>query len=156
MFDLFAFLFEQFHDLETVPSQYYLLKKLNEAGFDDVYVDQALLFFNTLLTTINQHKQAKPLAQPHQYHRVFSRYEKSIFSCEIRGYLSFLLQKQALANQELEILIAALSELEFEEINLSMVKLMVLIIAWVCHADMPVLINDDLLHTLYAQKVMIH
>lgn len=82
--------------------------------------------------------------------------KKSIFSCEIRGYLSFLLQKQALANQELEILIAALSELEFEEINLSMVKLMVLIIAWVCHADMPVLINDDLLHTLYAQKVMIH
>lgn len=156
MFDLFAFLFEQFYDLETIPSQYDLLEKLNEADFDDVYIDQALLFFNTLLTKINQHKQAKLLAQPRQYHRVFSRYEKNILSCEIRGYLSFLLQKQAIANQEFEILIATLSELGFEEINLSVVKLMILIIAWLCHADMPVLINDDLLHALYQQKVMIH
>lgn len=145
MFDLFAFLFEQFHDLDNVPSQHYLLEKLNEAGFDDAYIDQALLFFNTLLTKINQHKQAKPLGHSHPYHRVFSRYEKNILSCEIRGYLSFLLQKQVLANQEIEILIAALSELDFAEVNLSVVKLMILIIAWVCHVDMPVLISDGYL-----------
>lgn len=151
MFEVFAFLFEHFQDLDYIPSIGYISEKLDEAGFDHEEINQVVDCLDALF--ISSVPKKLPSLRPSDNricHRVFSTEENHLLKPEVRGYFSFLYHERALKSNDMELLIHASMLLGEKEgpIELDLAKVLTLMLAWATEAELQILIGDDLLSTL--------
>ncbi|MFH4354541.1 MAG: DUF494 family protein [Neisseriaceae bacterium] len=155
MFDVFVFLFEQFQTLGHFPSRHDICEKLDEAGFDDEDITTALKCFDAFFNESSSNMPVCRYAEQSSSFRIFSKDEILLLSKEIRGYLHFLYRKEIISGHEIEMIIQFISKVKPEELTLETVKVLTLIIAWVNQSEVPVLLADDLLNSLY-EKQLVH
>ena len=152
MFQVFAFLFEYFQDLDYIPSIGYISEKLDEAGFDHEEINQVVDCLDALFvsSTPQEYPSLSSLVPLNCDQRVFSSEENHLLKPEVRGYFSFLYHEKALKPSDMELLIHASMLLGEKEgpIELDLAKVLTLMLAWATEAELQILIGDDLLSTL--------
>ncbi|QRN41457.1 MAG: DUF494 family protein [Neisseriaceae bacterium] len=152
MFDVLVFLFEQCQSLGHLPSRYYITEKLGEAGFEYADIVDALICFDELCNFKTPHKELG-FPQLESRMRFFSPEEIKSLPLEVRGYIHFLYREKVIEFSEIEILIHAIMKVDSNKIDIETVKVITLIAAWMNQSEMPVLIGDDLLSTLYVKNL---
>lgn len=153
MFDVFAFLLEHFQNLGHLPSKVHISEKLNEAGFDHEEIANFIKCFDYLFNEDNQNHQLN-YSNLSSKMRVFSAEEMVSIPKDIRGYLYFLYQKEAIGFANIEKMIHAIMKIDPDELNLDTVKAMTLITAWVNKSEIQILIGDDLIRSLCDNHVI--
>lgn len=151
MFDVFAFLIENFQDLESCPQRDELSVYLEQEGFEGEDINDALNWIDSLLQV--QESPNAALIQSQGF-RVYSEAEKEYIPSNILGLIQFLETEHALNPSQRELVIDALLLLPRFEINTQHTKMLVLIVLWAQKSELPVLIGDDLLAAIHGEPTM--
>ena len=150
MAELIAFLIEHFQDFDACPPTPDLGHFLEEVGFDEVEVGNALMLLHVLA-------EQPPLLHETshtQVLRVYCAEELENLPQEVIGLLHFLEQAGALNTVQREYVIHALLHLPADEITVDMAKLLALLVLWAQKAELPVLIGDELMMALQRETMM--
>lgn len=150
MIQVAAFLIENFPDIQACPSGNDLGMLLEQAGFDEGDISDALMVVQLLVDTPvdnTSFAQTKAL-------RVYNADEIDALSTEIRSLLYFLENSQAINAAQRELIIHALMHLPYDEIGLDMAKVMTLLVLWAHRSELPILIGDELMTVLHGRGVM--
>lgn len=150
MINVAAFLIENFPDMQACPSGDDLGILLEQAGFDDEDIHDALMLMQLLVDTPADNR---PFVQTHAL-RIFSPDEMDILNTEIRSLLYFLEQSKAINAVQREIIIHMLMHLADDEITLDVAKVIALLVLWAHRSELPVLIGDELMAVLHGKGVM--
>lgn len=150
MAELIAFLIEHFQDFDACPPSSDLGHFLEEAGFDEIEVGNALMLLHVLAEqppmlndTLSQHAL-----------RVYCAEELELLPQEVIDLLYSLERAHALNTQQREFVIHALLHMPAEEITVNMAKVLALLVLWAQKAELPILIGDELMMALQSETIM--
>lgn len=150
MVELIAFLIEHFHDFDTCPPSNDLGNLLEEAGFNEAEIHNALM----LLDVLTEEPQWQVTGQSKTALRVYWAEEAEAIPADVRGFLYSLEQANALNAGQREFVINALLFMPPEDISINMAKVMSLLVLWAQKAELPVLIGEDLMTALHGEATM--
>ena len=150
MEEVIAFLIEHFQDIDACPPANDLGQLLEEVGFDDAEIGNALMFLEVLSDL-----PVAPLEeQSSGAMRVYCPEELDALPQDILGLLHFLEQADAINSVQREFVIHALLHLPAEEIDLNTAKVLALLVLWAHRSELPNLIGDELMVALHGKAVM--
>lgn len=150
MVDVIAFLIEHFQDFEACPAAEDLGQILEDVGFDDAEIGNALV----LLEVLRNRNEHGTVLQHSGSLRIYCAEEQDALSVEVINFMHFLEKAGAVNSEQREFVIHALLHLPFEEITLDMAKLVTLLVLWAQQAELPVLVGDELMMVLHGKAVM--
>ncbi|MDC7696921.1 DUF494 family protein [Vogesella indigofera] len=151
MFDVLAYLLEEFNDPAACPERDDLGRQLAAAGFENEEISDALDWLDGL----NQLNDGSyDGADAGSGFRCFSEQENARLSGEIRGLILFLEHNGALSPAQREMLIDRLLAMPDDEISLPSAKLAALMVLWAQGAELPILLGEDLLCALHGEPTM--
>ncbi|MCG7657986.1 DUF494 family protein [Wielerella bovis] len=151
MIDVVAFLIENFPDIHECPKGQDLGYMLENAGFDDEDIGEAIMCVELLNESPILESQNLNSSQAL---RVYHDGEADALSAEIRGLLHFLHESGALNASQREFVIHALMHLPYDEMTLDKAKVLALLVLWAHRSELPVLIGDELMAVLHGKGVM--
>ena len=151
MFDVIAFLIENFQDWETCPKQDDLGHLLAEAGFDGEEIHDALTCLENLTSSLSMDNS---VLDDCSYVRVLSQYELDILPEEVIHLLSFLQEEGGISPTQRELIIHMLTQLPDEDITVDHTKLLALMVLWLHQSELLILIGDELLVALHGNTMM--
>lgn len=151
MFDVIAFLIENFQDWETCPKQDDLGQILAEAGFDGEEIHDALGCLDHLNHSLNMDAA---ILDDSPYIRVLSQYELDLLPEDVIHLLSFLQHEGGISATQRELIIHLLTQLPDEDITVDHTKLLALMVLWLHQSELPILIGDELLVALHGNTMM--
>lgn len=151
MFDVLAYLFEQYRDPESFDDRNLLAHQLEAAGFDDEEIEDALDWIDSLCRI-----STGEFAAADQAHgmRIYSESEQKRLPVDVRGLLQFLEDHGALSGAQREMVIDRLLALTDDEISVPSAKLVALMVLWVQKAELPVLLGEELLDAVHGEPTM--
>lgn len=150
MRNVVAFLLENFPDIQACPMGQDLGMLLENAGFEDQDIGEALTVMQLL-----QEMPDVPSRQPeNRVLRVYHDEEAEMLSSEIRGLLHFLYTSGTINMAQREFVIHALMHLSDDAITLDNAKVLALLVLWAHRSELPVLIGDELMAVLHGKGVM--
>jgi len=151
MFDVLAYLLEEYNDLDACPDRDDLAHRLEAAGFGDDEIHDALDWIETLSTlshgVFDGADQASGM-------RVYSAAEIKQLPPEVRGLLQFLEDNGGLSPSQRELTIDRLLALPADEISVQDAKLVALIVLWSQQSELPILIGEDLLAAIHGEPTL--
>lgn len=151
MIDVIAFLIEHFQDVDAFPSRKDLGALLEEVGFNDEEIGDALscldgLRFEPLIPAIALRASTGI--------RIYNAEELEILPLDVRGLVHFLEQNGALNPEQREFVLNALLNLPYDDITVDHAKVLTLFVLWAHRSELPVLIGDELMAALNGEAVM--
>ena len=144
MFDVLVYLFETFYSSEHYPDQKTLSRKLSQAGFHNQDIDEALVWLRDLAETADPAPASEALRQSTGL-RVYSRSEVARLSAEARGTIAFLEDAGVIDPALRELIIEHAMAAPHEEVGLSELKVIALMVLWTREGSLDTLILDELL-----------
>ena len=151
MFDVLAFLFEQFRAPDVFGDRAVLMRQLEAAGFEDEEILDALDWLDGISA---QDGHGYFDANEATGIRIYTEYELKHLPADVRGLLQFLEDHEALTPVQRELVINRLLELQDEEISVSSAKLVALIVLWAQQAELPILLGEALLDAVHGEPTM--
>lgn len=127
MFEVLVYLFENYFEANIHPDQHTLARELSAAGFEDVDINEAFNWFNTLETMSQDNAQI--LLAPAGQLRIYDEAETRKISSESLGFLMFLEQAGVLTPAQRELVIDRAMALP-EAVSLEETKWIVLMAMW--------------------------
>lgn len=150
MIQVAAFLIENFPDIQACPSGNDLGVLLEQAGFEESDINDALMVVQLLVDTpVDNTSFAQTDAL-----RVYSVDEVAVLDVDICSLLYFLESSQTINALQRELIIHALMHLPYDDISLDMAKVMTLLVLWAHRSELPILIGDELMAVLHGRGVM--
>lgn len=151
MIDVIAFLIEHFQDVDAFPPRKDLGVLLEEVGFNDEEIGDALSCLDDL--------RFEPLIPAEKLRnctgsRIYNNEELDALPLEVRGLVHFLEQNGALNPEQREFVLNALMNLPYEDITVDHAKVLALLVLWAHRSELPVLIGDELMAALNGEAVM--
>lgn len=151
MIDVIAFLIEHFQDVDAFPPRKDLGILLEEVGFNDEEIGDALSCLDDL--------RFEPLIPAEKLRnstgsRIYNNEELDALPLEVRGLVHFLEQNGALNPEQREFVLNALMNLPYEDITVDHAKVLALLVLWAHRSELPVLIGDELMAALNGEAVM--
>lgn len=151
MIDVIAFLIEHFQDVDAFPPRKDLGVLLEEVGFNDEEIGDALSCLDDL--------RFEPLIPAEKLRnstgsRIYNNEELDALPLEVRGLVHFLEQNGALNPEQREFVLNALMNLPYEDITVNHAKVLALLVLWAHRSELPVLIGDELMAALNGEAVM--
>lgn len=151
MIDVIAFLIEHFQDVDAFPPRKDLGVLLEEVGFNDEEIGDALSCLDDL--------RFEPLIPAEKLRnstgsRIYNNEELDALPLEVRGLIHFLEQNGALNPEQREFVLNALMNLPYEDITVDHAKVLALLVLWAHRSELPVLIGDELMAALNGEAVM--
>lgn len=151
MIDVIAFLIEHFQDVDAFPPRKDLGVLLEEVGFNDEEIGDALSCLDDL--------RFEPLIPAEKLRnstgsRIYNNEELDALPLEVRGLVHFLEQNCALNPEQREFVLNALMNLPYEDITVDHAKVLALLVLWAHRSELPVLIGDELMAALNGEAVM--
>lgn len=151
MIDVIAFLIEYFQDVDAFPPRKDLGVLLEEVGFNDEEIGDALSCLDDL--------RFEPLIPAEKLRnstgsRIYNNEELDTLPLEVRGLVHFLEQNGALNPEQREFVLNALMNLPYEDITVDHAKVLALLVLWAHRSELPVLIGDELMAALNGEAVM--
>lgn len=128
VFDVLMYLFNNYLDdeYEINSDQHYLKNELMQAGFEDVQVNKAFDWLESLAVDDRGSRTGSPASSIS--HRIFNEQEMDRLDSECRGLLTFLEQAGILDPRDRELVIDRVMALESDEIDLYQLKWVVLMV----------------------------
>ena len=151
MIDVIAFLIEHFQDVDAFPPRKDLGVLLEEVGFNDEEIGDALSCLDDL--------RFEPLIPAEKLRnstgsRIYNNEELDTLPLEVRGLVHCLEQNGALNPEQREFVLNALMNLPYEDITVDHAKVLALLVLWAHRSELPVLIGDELMAALNGEAVM--
>ncbi|ORF30384.1 DUF494 family protein [Snodgrassella alvi] len=151
MIDVIAFLIEHFQDVDAFPPRKDLGVLLEEVGFNDEEIGDALSCLDDL--------RFEPLIPAEKLRnstgsRIYNNEELDALPLEVRGLVHFLEQNGALNPEQREFVLNSLMNLPYEDITVDHAKVLALLVLWAHRSELPVLIGDELMAALNGEAVM--
>lgn len=154
MIEVIAFLLENFHDIDACPSEEALGSMLEQIGFNDTDIENALLLLNILEE--RRHCQTPSFSHPNAL-RQYLPEESDNIPREALGLLHFLEQNQALSAEQREFVLMALQHLSHDQaVSVHHAKVLTLLILWADKIEVPVLIGDELMMGLMQTNALLN
>ncbi len=150
MFDVLAFLFEQYRDPEACEDRGQLLRLLSAAGFEEDDIQDAL---DWLYSVLDADENEFAGADFSVGMRIYTEAEQERLSPDVRGMIQFLEDNGALKGSSREMVIDRLLALP-DGISLMDAKLVALIVLWSLKAELPVLIGEELMDAVHGEPTM--
>jgi len=153
MFEVLAFLYENYWRGDACPELPALQRTLNAVGFDDDEIMQALVWLEELKTATqglslplsigtatqgDTHTTAPPSI------RVFTADEQARLGCAGWGFVTFLVSAGALSRDRLELVMERITATTGDELSVDDIKLIVLMVFWSLGEEPEALILDEL------------
>lgn len=129
MFEVLAFVYENYANRDVCPELQSLHRKLYALGFAPLEVKEALLWLEDLKSA-TQLRQPPCLAPSPASLRLLTTHEQDHLGTEGWGFLSFLIAMGTLASEQLEMVIDRAMAAPGEPINPADLKLIVLMVFW--------------------------
>ena len=149
MFEVLAYIFEQFHADEIFPSPETLIRTLARAGFEEQEVRDAVNWMALLPSFDETHF----VEQRHTL-RIYTPEEVEQLPTQIRGFLLFLEQNEDLSPFHREVIIERLLDIPRDELDLKSAKLIILLVLWSQDAQLSVLSVDALMESISGNPTM--
>ncbi|MDF7675354.1 DUF494 domain-containing protein [Neisseriaceae bacterium ESL0693] len=151
MIEVIAFLIEHFQDVDAFPPREDLGELLEEVGFNDEEIGNALTCVDEL-----QLKSVIPadVLLGSTAMRIYCDEELDSLPASVRGLLHFLEKNEALNPQQREYVVNALLSLPYEDITVDHAKVLCLLVLWAHRSELPVLIGDELMAALNGHTTM--
>lgn len=150
MADVIAFLIKHFYDLDACPPPSDLGQILEDIGFNDIEINQALMLLEVLANS--------PEVEETQYRsgvmRVYCWEELESLPQDVVNLLYFLDHAQAINGEQREFVVHALLHLPPDEITVDMAKVLTLLVLWAHKVELPALIGEELMMALHGKAVM--
>ncbi|MCS4534497.1 DUF494 family protein [Neisseria montereyensis] len=150
MADVIAFLIKHFYDLDACPPPSDLGQILEDIGFNDIEINQALMLLEVLANC--------PEVSETQYHkdaiRVYCEEELKSLPQDVISLLYLLDDAEAINGEQREFVVHALQHLPPEEITVDMAKVLTLLVLWAHKSELPALIGAELMMALHGKAVM--
>lgn len=151
MIDVIAFLIEHFQDVDAFPPRHDLGVLLEEVGFDDEEIGDALSCLDGL--------RFEPLIPAEALRastgtRIYNAEELDLLPLSVRALMHFLEQNGALNPEQREFVLNALMNLPYDDITVDHAKVLTLLVLWAHRSELPVLIGDELMAALNGEAVM--
>ncbi|MCO6505293.1 MAG: DUF494 domain-containing protein [Snodgrassella sp.] len=151
MIDVIAFLIEHFQDVDAFPPRHDLGALLEEVGFGDEEIGDALSCLDSL--------RFEPLIPATALRastgtRIYNAEELDLIPLPVRALMHFLEQNGALNPEQREFVLNALINLPYEDITVDHAKVLTLLILWAHRSELPVLIGDELMAALNGEATM--
>jgi Smg protein len=124
--DVLMYLFEAYVEADPAPApdRSHLRGQLEQAGFHDHEIDQALIWLDGLSRAPDEAAEALT----DRAVRVFSRQEVARLDTDCRGYLMYLEQIGILSPAQRELAIDRIMALDTDEIDVEQIKWVVLMV----------------------------
>lgn len=151
MIDVIAFLIEHFQDVDAFPPRKDLGALLEEVGFNDDEIGDALTCLDEL--RFEPLIPAETLRSSTGF-RIFNEEELDALPLDVRGLIHFLEQNGALNPEQREFVLNALMNLPYDEITVDHAKVLALLVLWAHRSELPVLIGDELMAALNGEAMM--
>ncbi|MFC3874326.1 DUF494 domain-containing protein [Neisseria musculi] len=150
MADVIAFLIKHFYDLDACPAPSDLEQILEDIGFSDLEINQALMLLEVLANS--------PEVAETRYRsgamRVYHHEETAALPHDVVNLLYFLDRAEAINGEQREFVVHALAHLPAEDITVDMAKVLTLLVLWAHKSELPALIGAELMMALRGKAVM--
>ena len=152
MFDVLAFVFDNYLHRDACPELPTLHRQLSAVGFELCEIQDALTWLEELQSAscglpwalppdpINH----LPNAAPDESLRVLTTAEQNRLGCAAWGYVQFLVSVGALPRDRLELVLERAMAAKYDELSVDDVKLIVLMVFWSLDEEPEALVLDDL------------
>lgn len=144
MFEVLAYLFEQYYDSDFDPGQDQWSRRLQSAGFEPDEIDEALDWLHELRGVDMSLYSALQTAGSGS--RCYTTEESGRLSAECRGFLLFLENTGAITPLQREVIIDRLMSLSGEEATIESLKLVTLMVLWAQRVPLDMLLVEELLY----------
>jgi Smg protein len=158
MFEVLAFVYENYWHGDTCPALPALQRKLNAVGFDDDEVQDALIWLEELKSATHSLPSgfagrpcdhAEPQAQANtsaviEALRVFTPAEQARLGCQGWGLMLFLLSAGVLPGHRLELVMDRAMAASAGDLSVDDLKLIVLMVFWSLGEEPDALVLDEL------------
>lgn len=157
MFEVLAFVYENYWHGDACPELPALQRKLNAVGFDDDEIQDALIWLEELKSATHSLPcrpaglacdHAVPLAAPPdavvEALRIFTPAEQARLGCEGWGLMVFLVSAGVLPWQRLELVMDRAMATPACELSVDDLKLIVLMVFWSLGEEPDALVLDEL------------
>jgi Smg protein len=143
MFDILAFLFEQYFSLDNCPDRTTLAKRLSAAGFEDQEIDEALDW----LTEFDELDPAPYAAMDKLtlLPRLLHPREAGRLTPDAQAFFHYLSSSGALTTGQRELLIDRLMQSNVMQLDEASVKRVALMVLWRQGDDLANLLIEELL-----------
>ena len=150
MFEILMYLFESYFDVGSYPEPDKLSRKLSAAGFENEEISDAL----TWLTALRQQNPDNyPASLEHAGLRHFADLELQHIGFEARQFLLFAEQQHMISAVEREMIIDRAVALQYANLGLDKLKLIMLMVLWNRHQDLDPLLIEELLTPLNSAQL---
>jgi len=150
MFDILMYLFESYFDAGSYPEPDKLSRKLSAAGFEGEEIDEALTWLSALQ---RQNADGYPAALEHAGMRHFAELERHCISPEARQFLLFSEQQHLISAVEREMILDRAVALRQENLGLSKLKMIMLMVLWNRRQNLDPLLIEELLTPLQSTQL---
>ncbi|OGS98694.1 MAG: hypothetical protein A3F73_01455 [Gallionellales bacterium RIFCSPLOWO2_12_FULL_59_22] len=150
MFEILMYLFESYFDVGSYPEPDKLSRKLSAAGFEDEEISDALTWLTALR---QQNPENYPDSLEHAGLRHFAGLELQRIGYEARQFLLFAEQQHMISAVEREMIIDRAIALQYENLALDKLKLIMLMVLWNRHQDLDPLLIEELLTPLNSAQL---
>lgn len=144
------YLFESYFDAGSYPEPDKLSRKLSAAGFEEDEISDALSWLSALQ---QQNPSAYPAMLHHDGIRHFALLETQRISYEARQFLVFAEQQHMISAVEREMVIDRAVALQYEQLTLDKLKLIMLMVLWNRHHDLDPLLVEELLSPIQSTQL---
>ncbi|MDF0605659.1 DUF494 domain-containing protein [Neisseriaceae bacterium TC5R-5] len=149
MFDVLAFLLEQYRASDVLSNRGPLKRQLISTGFENEEIQDAFAWLESICAS-SSHNQAD-LAEGM---RLYAAAEQKHLAVEIRGFIQFLEDHGALSPLQREIVLDKLMALPQEEVNIDHTKLITLLVLWTQQVELPILLGEALLDAVHGEPTL--
>lgn len=150
MFEILMYLFESYFDAGSYPEPDKLSRKLTAAGFEGEEIDEALTWLAALQ---QQNPSLYPSELEHVGLRHFAELENQRISIEARRFLLFAEQQHMISAIEREMVIDRAIALQYNQLGVDKLKLIMLMVLWNRHQDLDPLLIEELLSPLHSTQL---
>lgn len=150
MADVIAFLIKHFYDLEACPAPSDLGQILEDIGFSDLEINQALM----LLEVLAGSPEVTETRYGSNAMRVYHHEELAALPHDVINLLYFLDNARAINGEQREFVVHALQHLPADDITVDMAKVLTLLVLWAHKSELPALIGEELMMALHGKAVM--
>lgn len=141
MFDVIAFLVQEYRDFSACPGPDDLARKLAAVGFEDDVIHDALDWLSSLLA---QGAVPEVLAES-RLPRILTEEEREGLPLEVQDFVLFLDRVAAISNVQREQILDRLMDVPPDERSLDAARLTVLAVLWRHAAEVDALIAEELM-----------
>lgn len=144
MFDVFAYLVQEYPDFSACPDAEQLARRLFAAGFEDEDIEDALSW----LELLDSAAAPEVLTEQTDGVRCFNDEEIDRLPTETRGFLQFIDANQVLDMTQRELVIERLLEMPHGEADPDSARLVVLMVLWRQCITPDILMAEELLRAI--------